>query len=290
MLAFTVLVVLCAYAISLYRNINPYVALTLGLGLSVASGFVSYFYSDRIALSVSRAHETKREEYTELYRIVENLAITAGIQAPRIYVIEDGAPNAFATGRNEKHSAIAVTTGLLNMLDKSELEGVIAHELSHIGNRDILIMSVAVVLAGSVSILSNFFLRSGFGGRRRSSNNDNGGGGLLAILGLILLILAPLFATLLRLAVSRKREFVADATAGLITRYPDGLASALRKIGAYHTPMMNVNNATAHLFISDPRGTVSQTGKPRTSLFARLFSTHPPIEERITALVGQARS
>jgi heat shock protein HtpX len=285
MVAFATLVVGVAYAISLYRNIPPEVGLLFGLGISFVSGFTSYFYSDRIALSVSGAREVKKEEYVELYRILENLSITAGVTMPRLYVIDDRAPNAFATGRNEKHAAIAVTTGLLATLDRSELEGVLAHELSHIGNKDILIMSVAVVLAGTVSIFANFFLRTGFGGKKRDSENSSGG--ILAIVGIVLIILSPLFATLLRLAVSRKREFVADATAGLITRYPDGLASALRKISAYTMPMNRTSDATAHLFISDPRGTVGVDGGQKKSFISKLFSTHPPVEERIAALVGQ---
>ena len=220
-----------------------------------------------------------RSQYRELHNIVENLSITAGIQKPRVYIIPDRVPNAFATGRNEKHAAVAVTEGLMHILDRSELEGVIAHELAHIKNNDILVATMAVVLAGFVSLLADFFLRSmWFGG----GSNEGGRGNILAIVGILLAFTAPLFGTLLRLAVSRSREFMADASGALLTRYPDGLASALRKIhdaGSRMGPMKNAHQATAHLFIANPFGGAGKS-------LRNLFSTHPPVEERIRRLTN----
>lgn len=242
---------------------------------SIFMNIFAYWNSDKIALSVSGAKPAKREEYMNLYTTVENLAITAGLPMPKVYIINDPAPNAFATGRNKNHAAIAVTTGLLDALDKSELEGVIAHEMSHIGNKDILVSTIAVVLAGFISILADMFLRSQiFGGRR--DDNDSKAGGILVIIGIVLAILAPIFATLIQLSISRKREYLADASGALLTRYPEGLASALRKISSYNAPLGHAHNATAHLFISNPFGAKAKIGN--------LFSTHPPIEERIKRL------
>ncbi|MCX6730046.1 MAG: M48 family metallopeptidase, partial [Candidatus Portnoybacteria bacterium] len=210
----------------------------------------------------------------ELYHVVENLCITAGLLVPKIYIIDDPSPNAFATGRNQKNAVIAVTTGLLNTLNTTELEGVIAHELSHIGNRDILLQTIVVVLVGAISLVSNIFVRGRiFGGRR--SNNDNNGGGILMIAGLILIILSPIVSTLIQLAISRKREYLADASGSLLTRYPEGLASALEKISLNPTPLKRANSATAHLYIDNPF-----KGKK----LINLFSTHPPIQERIKRL------
>jgi len=246
---------------------------------SLVMNFASYWWSDKIALAVSGARSVTREEYFDLWNSVENLSITAGLPMPRLYVIDDPAPNAFATGRNKEHAAVAVTTGLLQILDKSELEGVIAHELSHIGNRDILVATVVVVLVGFVTLLSDMFLRfSHFGGRHR----DNGGRvqGVMFIIGIVLAILSPLIATLIQLAISRKREFLADASGALLTRYPDGLARALEKISRYSRPMERANHATAHLFIANPfGGTGSVAG-----FLTKIFSTHPPVEERVKAL------
>jgi heat shock protein HtpX len=195
---------------------------------------------------------------------------------PRLYIIDDASPNAFATGRNKEHAVVAVTTGLLQVLDKNEIEGVIAHELSHIGNRDILLSTVVVVLVGFISIITDIFLRSMFwGGGRR---DDKEGGGIMMLIGIVLSILAPIFAVLIQLAISRKREFLADASGALITRYPEGLANALIKISKYSQPMKYANNSTAHLFISNPFG-----GKK----ISNLFSTHPPVEERVKALLGK---
>ncbi len=276
MAVFLCIVIAVGWGISWYFN-NPailIIAVVLALGMNVWS----YWNSDKVVIAISGAKPADPAEYPELHRIVENLAITAGLPKPKIYIIVDPSPNAFATGRDAKHSALAVTSGLLGMMDKGELEGVIAHELSHVGNRDILISTVAVVLVGFVALASNFFFRSAlFGGGSREER----GNPILMILSLALIVLAPIFATILQLAISRKREFLADASGALLTRYPEGLASALRKIGAYPNPMRRANNATAHLYISNPFGPTASR-----SFLTRLFSTHPPIEERIKALIG----
>ena len=243
--------------------------------LSVFSALYSYWNSDKVILSLSGAKPATKDNFPELFRVVENLSITAGLPTPKIYVIEDDSPNAFATGRDPQHSAICVTTGLLRLLEKSELEGVIAHELSHIGNRDILLMSIVVILVGIVGLLSRWFIS----GARWRDNRRSEGGQILLLLGLIMIVLAPLTATLLKLAISRKREFLADATGALLTRYPEGLAKALEKISQYPYSMKNANTATAHLFIVNPF-----RGKERKSWLTRLFMTHPPVEERIKAL------
>jgi len=247
--------------------------------LAVVQSFLSYWNSDKIILSLARAQgPIKKEDDPELYRLVENLSITAGLPLPKIYIIDDPSPNAFATGRDQEHAVICVTKGLLDKLEKVELEGVISHELAHIGNRDILLSSVIVVLVGLISILSHWLLRGmRFGGGRRRSD-DNNLGLILMLIGLIAAILAPLAATLLQLAVSRKREFLADASGALLTRYPEGLARALEKISSDPIPLASANQATAHLFISDP------LKQQRTNWFSKLWLTHPPVEERIKAL------
>lgn len=246
--------------------------------------FFSYWYSDKIVLAMSGARPAKREENLELYKVIENLCITAGLKLPKIYIIDDPSPNAFATGRNQDHAAIAVTSGLLSALGKSEIEGVIAHELSHIGNRDILISTIVVVLVGFVALLSDFFIRfTVFGGRGRNRERGDGRVQLLMMLiGVILAILAPIIAMLIQLAISRKREFLADASGALLTRYPEGLASALEKISQSPLPIKRLNKATAHLYIISPL-----KGKNGgTHWLARLFMTHPPIEDRIRVLRG----
>ncbi len=235
----------------------------------------SYWNSAKIAIKMSGAIIADPFQYKELHNIVENLSITAGLPKPKVYIINDNAPNAFATGRNKEHAAIAVTTGLINILERNELEGVIAHELSHIGNKDILISTVAVVLAGFITIVADMFIRSHiFGGSRDS---DSKAGGVMMVVGIVLAILAPIFATIIQLSISRKREFLADASGALLTRYPEGLANALKKIASHSAPMMKKSKATAHLFISNPFG---------ASNVKKLFSTHPPTEERVKALTG----
>lgn len=280
MSVFLALLVGVGWALS-YVYGNPNILYIFAV-VSVGMNIVAYWQSDKIALASARAVPADGPEYLELHRIVENLAITAGLPKPRVFVINDPAPNAFATGRDAEHAAIAVTTGLLGMMDRNELEGVIAHELSHIGNRDILIATVVVVLVGLISLVADFFLRSMMWGGMRSRDNDREGGanGILMILGIVGIIVAPIVATLIQLAISRKREFLADASGALLTRYPEGLASALQKIGSYNRPMQHASMATAHLFIANPFG----VGKKS---LANLFATHPPIEERVAKLLNQ---
>jgi heat shock protein HtpX len=240
----------------------------------------SYWYSDKIVLKLHHARPATRQDNFELWTVTENLAITAGLPIPKLYIIDDPAPNAFATGRNKNHAVICVTSGLLQMMDKNELEGVIAHEMSHIGNKDMLLSTVVVVLAGFISLLSNFFLRSMLFGGGRRNNDRSEAGGILMIVGIIFAILSPVVALIIQLAISRKREFLADASGALLTRYPEGLASALKKISAYGMPMKTANTADAHLFISNPFGSKA------VSSIQKLFMTHPPVDERIKALVG----
>ena len=278
MSAFFVLVMLVGWAISWYMQTPQilWVAVIFALAMNISA----YWFSDKIALTSTGAKEADPVQFLELHRILENLAITAGLPKPRLYIIEDSAPNAFAAGRDPKHAVVAVTTGLLARLDRSELEGVLAHELSHVGNRDILVMTVAVVLAGLITVVVDMFLRvSLFGGG--GSRDRGGGNAVLAIVAILAIILAPIAAQLIQMAISRKREFLADASGALLTRYPDGLASALQKISSYQAPMRKASHATAHLFISNPFG-AHEAGK----FIAKIFSTHPPVGERIAALQG----
>ena len=247
--------------------------------LSIAMSFGSYWWSDKLVLSMAHAKPIVKSDNPELYRIVENLCITAGLPMPKVYITQDSQLNAFATGRDKNHAVVCVTQGLLNRLDKTELEGVLAHELSHIGNKDMLLSTVVVVLAGVVALLADFFLRISFFGGRRNDSDDSKAGAILMVLGLIAAILAPVAAMLIKLAISRKREFLADATGALLTRYPEGLASALEKISADMTPMKSANTATAHLYIDSPFNE-----KQDSNWFINLFQTHPPIAERIKAL------
>jgi len=256
---------------------NP-IILYIAVIFAALMNFFSYWYSDKIVIKMTGARPASRQEFFDLWNAVENLSITAGLPMPKIYVVDDPAPNAFATGRDEKHAVVAATTGLLQILDKTELEGVVAHELSHIGNRDMLVSTVAVVLVGFVTILSDIFLRSRLYGFSGGRGRDNRAGGILLIIGLVLAILAPIGASLIRLAISRKREFLADASGALLTRYPEGLASALRKISERGAPLRRASNATAHLFIANPFG-------GRGGL-TKLFMTHPPVEDRIKALLN----
>jgi len=273
---FLALVIAVGFVVSLYYNSQGilYAAVAFALFMNVGA----YWFSDKVAIASAGAKPADEKQYIELHRIVENLAITAGLPKPRVYIIEDPAPNAFATGRDASHAVIAVTTGLLGMMDRSELEGVIAHELSHIGNRDILVMTVAVVLVGVISVLANISIRicfSGNGNRDRSTN-------IFVLVGFIAaVILAPLAAQLIQLAISRRREFLADASGALLTRYPEGLESALKKLGSSQTPMQRASTATAHLFITNPFG-----AHPVGQWVQKLFNTHPPIAERVAALEG----
>lgn len=277
MAVFLILVIGIGWFFSFYYN-DPYI-LYFFVIFSVLMNFFSYWFSDKIVLKLAGAKEAKREEYFDLYTSVENLSITAGLPMPKVYVVEDQAPNAFATGRDKNHAVVCATTGLLGILNKAELEGVIAHELSHIGNKDMLLSTVVVVLVGFVTILADVFRRNLFLGRSR--NSDNKAHGIIILVGIILSILAPMFAMLIQLAISRKREFLADASGALLTRYPDGLANALRKISQSSQPMARQSGAIAHLYIADPKG--SRIGKKISGMLA----THPPVEERIKALIGR---
>jgi len=249
---------------------------------SILMSFSSYWFSDKIVLAMSDAKLVEFETNKELYRIVENLCITAGLPLPKIYIINDSAPNAFATGRDPEHAVVAVTRGLLEKLDRSELEGVIAHELSHIGNRDILIATIVTVLVGVIVLLADWFRRWTFWGGRSRGNKKTHPAMLIAAI--VLSILAPLFAYLMQFAISRKREFLADADGALLTRYPDGLARALEKISADSEKLEVANRATAHLYISSPFKT--DRGDTKVTFFKKAFMTHPPVKERITALRG----
>lgn len=276
---FLALIVGIGYFLSNYYG-NPGI-LTIAIIFSVVMNITGYWYSDKIALSMAKAVEADPVQYKDLHNIVENLSITAGLPKPRVWIIPDNAPNAFATGRNAKHASVAVTQGLLGMLDRTELEGVLAHELSHIGNRDILLQSMVAILVGFIAILANIFTRSlWWGGGKRDS--DSKGGSVLAIIGIIFIILSPIIAQLIQLAISRKREFLADASGALLTRYPEGLASALRKISSYGAPMKTANNATAHMYISNPFGPKAFSG------LSKLFMTHPATEDRIKALTDMS--
>ena len=248
---------------------------------SVLMNVIAYWYSDKIVLKMAKATPVEKKNAPELYNIVENLCITAGLPLPKIYLIRESQPNAFATGRNPEHAVVAVTEGLLEKLDRSELEGVLAHELSHIGNRDMLLSTVIVVLVGFISILSDMFMRSMFFGGRRNREGGGQAQAILMLVGIVLAILAPIAAILIQLAISRKREFLADASGALLTRYPEGLASALEKISKNPTPMRVANNTTAHLWLDDPF-----KGEKKTGWLRKLFLTHPPVEERVKALRG----
>jgi heat shock protein HtpX len=261
--------------------LNDVVILYFAVFLSVFMSFGSYWWSDKIVLSMYKAKLIEKKDNPELYRIVENLCITAGLPVPKIFIIPEMQPNAFATGRNAKHAVIAVTQGLLNRLEKSELEGVIAHELSHIGNKDMLLMTLTAILAGIIAMFANLFIRISFWGGTRRNNRDARAGLILMLLGVLAAILAPIAASLVQLAISRKREFLADASAVLLTRYPEGLARALEKISSDPTPMKIFNDASSSLFIDSPH-----KGKEKTNWFVKLFMTHPPIEDRIRALRG----
>ena len=282
MTGFLLVIIAIGFVLS-YMYSNPsllYGAIALSLLMNVGA----YWFSDKVVLSMANAEPVEsKDAYPELWNTLENLCITAGLPMPKLYVINDPAPNAFATGRNKDHAVIAVTTGLLPLLSKSELEGVLAHELAHIGNRDMLLQTVIVVFAGVISLVGDMALRiSMFGGGNSERKNP-----LFLVLGIAAIILAPIAATIIRLAISREREFLADATGALITRYPEGLASALEKISNFHQPMKVQHQAIAHLFISDPTGVndISEAREhEKVSFIQKMFMTHPPLQERVERL------
>jgi len=254
-----------------------------GIALIIAGlmNFFSYYSSDKLVMAISGAKQIQKKNNIELFRIVENLTIASGLPMPKIYTIDDTAPNAFATGRDPKHASIAFTTGIVTKLNKLELEGVTAHELSHVGNYDTRLMTIVSILVGSIALVADFFLRMvWWGGRSRDDDNNGSGNGLVMVIALVLAILSPIIATLIQLAVSRKRELLADASGALLTRNPDSLAEALLKISKDTEPLEVANKATAHLYIINP----FKGQKTAVSAFANLFNTHPPIEERVKAL------
>lgn len=282
LICFLILIIALGWLISYF--LGSYIILWIAVIYSILISFFSYWYSDKIVLAMSKAKPIEKKDNPELYRLVENLCITAGLPLPKIYIINESQPNAFATGRDPKHAVIAVTKGLLARLERVELEGVIAHELSHIGNKDILLSTIIVVLVGVVVIITDLFFRISLYGGFSSRRGGREGGQMriiMLLVALALAILAPLFATLIKLAISRKREFLADASGALLTRYPEGLARALEKISQDPHPLKAANNSTAHLYFASPF-----RGKQSKSFLTRLFMTHPPVGERTKALRG----
>lgn len=279
---FILIIIAIGWAVSVYEGgASAYGIIFIAAIISIFSALIGYFGGASIALTANAAHEIKKEDNPYLYRMVENLSIASGLPMPRVHIMDDPAINAFATGRDPKHAHIAVTTGALAKLENEELEGVLAHELSHIQNYDIRFLTLVVVLVGTIVLLSDVFFRVRLiGGRGNSRNNI---GGIFMIIALALLILSPIIAQLIKFAISRKREYLADASGSLLTRYPQGLANALRKIQNDDLKMQRVSNATAHLFLANPFGAAHAHGG-----FGKLFSTHPPIEERIAALEKMA--
>ncbi|HVN50003.1 MAG TPA: M48 family metallopeptidase [Acidimicrobiales bacterium] len=286
------MVVIVAEAFSLVFRLGSYgflYALVFALLFAGIMSFISYWNSDKVALAITHAVPADPQVYARLYNLVEGLCIASGLPQPKLYVVDDPAPNAFATGRDPKHASLAVTSGLLEKMNRVELEGVLAHELSHVKNYDILVSSIAVCLVGVVAALSDFGLRwfvfGGMMGGRRSNNNQGGNDGnvIMMILALVVILLAPLMATLMQFAVSRRRESLADVSAVEMTRYPPGLISALEKLRDDHTVVRENSRATAHLWIEEPMDHY-QGDDPRKHRWSHLFDTHPPIEERIAAL------
>ena len=275
---FTAIIALLGYFVGEYfAPGGGLAALPFAFALAVGSGLASYFAGDQIILAQSRASEIGPDQEKVLHDVVESLALGLGIPTPKLYVIEDSAPNAFATGRDPRHASVAVTRGLLDKMDRTELEGVIAHELSHVGNRDIRVMLLVTILVGTVALLADWMWRSFFWTRGGRRERDGGGNAIIAVIAIALALLTPIIATLIQLAVSRQREYLADASGALLTRYPSGLASALRKIAADPEPLEAANKATASLYIANPL-------KDAPAFFDHLFDTHPPIEERIRRL------
>lgn len=268
------------YMIGKYYDASPTGFFVMGFGFSLISTIGSYFFSDKIVLMTVGAKPASKEQYFDLYTVTENLSIAAGLPMPKIYVVQDPSPNAFATGRDPKHAVVCATTGILERLNRSELEGVIAHELSHVKNYDILLSSVVAVLVGTVALISDWIMRSfWWGGMRGRDNDREERNPIVFVLMIVVLIITPIVATIIQLAISRRREYLADASGALLTRYPEGLARALEKIAGDPTPMRHATASTAHLFISNPF-----KNKSRMSWVTSLFSTHPPIEERIRIL------
>ncbi|MEK7129561.1 MAG: M48 family metallopeptidase [Patescibacteria group bacterium] len=281
MAGFVAFVVFAAYVMGNglgYGNSWLFIAVVL----SVVSSLASYYWGDKMVLAMSGARPADRKRDFDFFTVAENLAIAAGIPKPKLYVIDDTAMNAFATGRDPQHAVVCATTGLLTRLERRELEGVIAHELSHIKNFDTRLMAVVAVLAGSIAFLADMFMRSlWWGGGRRSRDDDRGVGQILLLVGIVLAIVSPIIATLIQLAVSRRREYLADASSAYLTRYPEGLARALEKLGADREVLEAATNATAHLYVTNPF-----KGKQFGAWFAGLFNTHPPIAQRIKILRG----
>jgi heat shock protein HtpX len=268
---FVILVLAIGGAVSAYYG-SVDILLIAGV-IAIVQGITSLYFSDSLALAAAKADKLDQAQYPQVYRSVENLCITAGLPMPRLFLIDDNAINAFATGRDPQHAALAITRGTIERLDKNELDGVLAHELSHVGNEDIRLMSMVMVMAGLIALISDIFLRSmWWGGGRRSNNDSNdNSGAILMIIAIVLAVLAPIAATLIQLAISRKREFIADANGVLLTRYPEGLISALRKIGGDEEKLEVANRGTAHMYFTNPL-----TGQA----LAGLFDTHPPIDQR----------
>jgi heat shock protein HtpX len=266
-----------------YLWIDPVVGLVVAVAVALVQAAIAFGAGDRMVLAAARARLVSPDEEPRLHNIVEGLSIAAGIPKPRVWVIPERAPNAFATGRSPDRAHVAVTRGLLGAMNRVELEGVMAHELSHIVDRDILVGTIVATIVGAAVLVSEFFLRAFWWGGFRGRRGDDRGGsaeGILAIVGIALLLLSPIVAQVIRFTVSREREYLADAQGALLTRYPPGLAAALRKIAGDATPMRSANNATAHLWLSQP----SRFEGERTGWLERLFSTHPPIEDRIRRL------
>ena len=281
MFFFVLVVIALGWLISYYYN-SPFF-LYLAVFLALIQALLGYYGGDSLILSSSGAQPIEKKDAPQFWNAVENMSIAAGLPMPKVYVVNDPAPNAFATGRDPKHASIAATSGLLQIMDKNELEGVIAHEMSHVGNYDIRLMTIVTVLVSILAILSDIFIRSRWLGFGRRSNNNNDGGGLIAILAIVAIVLAPIVGMIIQLSISRKREFLADADGALLTGYPAGLASALSKISRYNRPVEHVSSATAHLYISNPLGSNDDEDK-EPGFFAKLLSTHPPIKERIKLL------
>lgn len=281
--AFVGVLTLVGFAFGLWIG-QGLVATIVALVVSGALAFWSYWKADTIALAVSRAHPADPQQYQRLHNLVEGLCIASGLPKPRVYIVDDPAPNAFATGRDPKHAAIAVTTGLLEKMNRVELEGVLAHELSHIRNYDILVSTLAVTLVGSVALLSNIAIRTMYwnGGRSRRSGDHDNGNNPLALIGFVFLIISPIIAKAMQAAISRRRETLADVSACQMTRYPPGLISALEKLKADTTVTHSATSATAHMWIEQPMSGVGDDGK--LGMWNRMFDTHPPLDERIELL------